>query len=108
MTDAQILEPLDWHTVTCQCEHTHRVPGGCPNTATRQVEIHSLGDCNRADLSPFGNHVMLLCDPCLAHEIRMQTRMIERLTRYGIPICTSCGAPIADIGDVIRENRPIA
>lgn len=107
MADADILEHLDWHTVACQCEHTHRTPDGCTNTATRQVEIHSLGDCNRKDLNPFGNEVLLLCDACLHVQVSMTANMIKRLTEYGIPICTSCGAPLADVGDVIRENRPI-
>lgn len=107
MTDADVLAPLDWHTISCQCDRKHATTGDCPNPATRRVEIHALGDCNRPDLNPFGNHVMLLCDACLAAEKRATAHKLDRLARYGIPICTSCGAPRAAVTDVIREDQPL-
>lgn len=109
MSDIDAIAHLDWGTneVRCQCENELCKPHGCRNKATRHVEFHAVGDCNRVDLQPFGNYVMLLCDHCLATLTQVIDQQRHRLNRHGIPQCGPCGAPMVERADWIRENRPL-
>lgn len=91
------LDALDWHTYTCQCTH------GCRATATHVVHIHAVGRCDDLGLSPDGNRVELRCHTCTRLLAADVSRKLARLTRYGLPVCDTCGAPLAAVGDVIRE-----
>lgn len=107
-TDNDIITQLDWPTthIRCQCDNT-RCANGCKNPATRHVEIHSIDDCNRADLGQFGNLVTLLCETCYTTTRLVIEQLVDTLTRYGRAHCRGCGAPLADITDVIREDQPL-
>lgn len=106
MTDNDVLAQLDWTTVHCQCEN-ELCPTGCTNPATRHVEFHAVGDCNRIDLQPAGNYVMLLCARCLATLTEVIDQQRQRLNRHGIPTCGPCGAPLVERTDWIREDHPL-
>lgn len=104
MTDNDVLTPLDWHTITCQCEaHNCRHRQPCTDKAIRRVEFHAIDNCNDPELGEFGNHLALLCVPCLTALARNVTAHLKRLNRYGRATCLSCGAPTVTLEDVIRE-----
>lgn len=105
MPDANtILEQLDWHTVTCQCQLQDCInAGGCDQPATEQVHLHKVDHCNDDDVDPFGNYVFLLCLPCLHRLARMTALRIGQWNLFGRRTCLGCGAPVAVLADVIRE-----
>lgn len=106
MTDNDVLAHLDWTTVTCQCQqHACVQAGGCKNPATEHVEFHAIDHCTKGsdELNPFGNYTFLLCMPCLEDLAATVGDHIARLNRYGLKTCITCGAPIAELKDAIRE-----
>lgn len=108
MTDNDVLKRLDWQTITCQCEihdcrHHCRRRQPCTDQAIRRVEFHAIDNCNDPELGEFGNHVALLCVPCLMALARNVTAHLKRLNKYGRATCLGCGAPVAKVDDVIRE-----
>lgn len=106
MTDADVLQQLDWHTVRCQCEQ-ESCRGKCRNNAEYTIEFHGLDHCNKADdpdLNAFGNYTFLLCHDCLQALATTVAHYLAQLNRFGRYTCQTCGAPAATVRpDVIRE-----
>lgn len=95
------LEQLDWHDIRCQSSD------GCPNQATHMVEMHVVDFCDESWVNPFGNTVGILCGRCLA-EVEMDVAVhVAKLNRFGRPMCLTCGAPVAVLGDVVRDRKRI-
>lgn len=92
------LADLDWHSVQCQSSRHD-----CTRRAKHRVEFHALDDCNDTG-NPFGNDVELLCDECLDEERAAIVRYLRHLKRLRRDrcACLTCGAPIAEMGDVLR------
>ena len=98
--DLEVLQALDWSEIQCQCAH-HR--HACPNRATHVVAIHAIEACNQPGLDPFGNRIELRCYACV---LRLQAEVGYRLLKlreWGLAACGGCGAPLAEIADVVRE-----
>ncbi len=88
--------------IKCQCVCD------CQEPAVFRIEEHMVGHCNRPEFEPFGNLVHLLCMGCTmqlrAKAIYLLNQVIPAARLLGVPaICFSCGAPIADLRDVIRS-----
>lgn len=103
MTSAQdglaALEYLDWQTVQCQSSE------GCTRQATHIVEIHVVDFCDESWVNPFGNTVGILCGPCM-DEVESDVRShVRKLSRFGRPMCLTCGAPVVDVGDILRDRK---
>lgn len=110
MTDNDILAPLDWTTVRCQCEQQDCTKaGGCRNTATEHVEFHAIDHCNNTtdEVNAFGNYVFLLCHPCLETLAAVVDQHIARLNVHGRATCLTCGAPVRQLSDAIREVKTL-
>lgn len=90
---------LDWNTIACQCP-SHRTP--CNARATHLVRIHALHACNQPGLY-YGNRVELRCYECLLRLIAEVSYRLDKLRQWGIPCCSSCGAPMVTVGDVVRS-----
>jgi hypothetical protein len=81
--------------------------GDCPNQATHMVEVHVVDFCDETWVNPFGNTVGILCEKCLdevANDVAVQ---VMKLNRFGRPMCLTCGAPVARVGDVLRERKKL-
>ena len=95
-----LIEYLDWETIQCQC-HVHP----CSGRATRIVECHAVNHCDDQGLNGDGNKIQLLCDECLN---KLRAHVGESLRRlhalyWGAEFgCGTCGAPIAEVADVVR------
>jgi hypothetical protein len=98
------LTALDWTAVACQC-HKH----ACAGTAKFIVETHAVSHCNDADLTPFGNQVRLLCEPCLQRTRQVIAWEVAQLvgSARGPVMCETCGVPIAAPSDVLRAVEPL-
>lgn len=114
MPDTDVLTQLDFHTVTCQCEqHACTSTGGCTNTATEQIEFHAIDHCNALEtvdgdtLNPFGNYVFILCHTCLQTLAHVVAEHVEHLNSWGRKTCLTCGAPVCELADVIREVKTL-
>lgn len=95
------LAALDWKTIGCQSARRD-----CTRHATHQLELHVIDDCN--DASPFGNDVELLCDECLDEERAAIGRYLANLAQFpGRVACLTCGAPVAEPGDILRAVRAL-
>lgn len=97
-SDLEALIPLDWQTVSCQCTQ-HRHP--CKNYATHVVHIHAISACNEPGLH-HGNRVEIRCYECV---LRLQAEVgyrLMKLNTWGLCACATCGAPVAEVGDVVR------
>jgi len=92
------LEELDWDKYGCQCP-VHN----CENKASFSVKIHALHDCDKPWLAD-GNRVEFRCVDCLKGLITHVAKSLRRVRRY-LPSCETCGAPLAEIADVVREVR---
>lgn len=94
-----VLVALDWQTLTCQSD------AGCTNRATHVVHTHALDQCNRPNLDPFGNVIDILCGDCLGRARAAALVRVNRLGRSSGAYCLTCGAPVSDPGDIIRDVR---
>jgi hypothetical protein len=97
VTTADVLEALNWHDIQCQS------PEGCKHRASVVLHVHVMDDCQHAEADRFGNVVAILCSQ---HALGVQVIAAEavlQLRRYGIPLCKTCGAPLAQVKDVVRE-----
>ncbi|ABL03952.1 hypothetical protein OSH39_22445 [Mycobacterium ulcerans] len=94
-----VLVALDWQTLTCQSD------AGCTNRATHVVHTHALDHCNRPNLDPFGNVIDILCGDCLGRARAAALVRVNRLGRSSGAYCLTCGAPLSDPGDIIRDVR---
>lgn len=109
MTDLDALKDLDWQQVSCQCEQDGcKAAGGCDRPAAMRIAFHALDHCNEqasqgGELDPFGNYVLLFCEPCLNLLMSKTDSVLKALNRYGRKFCQSCGAPATEISDVVRE-----
>jgi hypothetical protein len=105
MTSAQdglaAIEHLDWHTIQCQMD------GGCPNDATHMVEIHVVDYCDESWTGPFGNSVGFLCDWCVAEVDIVVADQVKRFNLFGRKMCLTCGAPVVDVKDILRERKKL-
>lgn len=100
---AETLAALDWGTYRCQCRHKH----ACDNPAAYIVHIHCIDNCNNPDADPFGNRIEIRCSTCLAALRTDIAAKLYQLKPWGRPACAGCGAPIAEITDVIRDVTPL-
>ena len=94
------IQHLDFTEYGCACP-CHP----CPNRATHVVHIHALHRCNDAGLL-YGDRVELRCFECvlkLCAEVRGRLK-----NRWGVGMCETCGAPVADVIDVVREIEELA
>lgn len=91
------LTALDF-APTCQCP-VHP----CTSVASFVVERHALHRCDEGDLTVDGNRVELLCSGCVS---RLRVVVAGQLARFRVPgryACETCGAPVAEVGDVVRS-----
>jgi hypothetical protein len=94
------IAPLDWHTYACQCTH-HRPP--CKQPAKYVCHIHALHRCDTDDVDMFGNRIELLCAQCVSRLKAHINYHLGKLNAIGVGCCGSCGAPIVELSDVLRE-----
>lgn len=97
--DDATLTYLDWGNYSCQWWR-------CYQSAVNEVHTHVVNSCNNRDHTDvFGDTIHLLC---AQHTTELKTaaqRRINRLNRFGRPMCTTCGAPLADAEDIVRSVR---
>lgn len=91
------LAALDWGGITCQSG------AGCTNRASYVVHLHAVDECNDPDLDPFGNTVEILCIACLWHVEAKVLLQVGRLTRSPGAFCLTCGAPVREPTDIMRD-----
>ncbi|MFV0493812.1 hypothetical protein [Mycobacterium sp.] len=91
------LAALDWQTITCQSE------SGCKNRAAYIVHRHAVDHCNDHHLDPFGNVVEILCIVCLWQAEAEALVRVGQLKRSPDVRCLTCGAPVSELHDVMRE-----
>jgi hypothetical protein len=102
-TEKDYLRAADWVTYQCQSEI------GCTRTARFEVHVHRLDDCNSAETGPYGNDVALLCSQCAVF-VQAQLESWLRIVLFGGWggfECRTCGAPVAEIGDLVREMKTL-
>ena len=81
--------------------------GGCPHEATHIVEVHVVDFCDESWSNPFGNTTGILCDRCLAEIERDVVATVKRLNKFGRRACLTCGAPVVDVFDVLRDRKKL-
>ncbi|QUR66210.1 hypothetical protein [Mycobacterium spongiae] len=91
------LAALDWRGITCQSET------GCANRATHIVHMHAVDECDHPHLDPFGNTIAILCIACLWRAEAEALVQVGRLRRHSSSSCRTCGAPVNEPGDIIRD-----
>ncbi|AKN18311.1 hypothetical protein MHAE_12041 [Mycobacterium haemophilum DSM 44634] len=92
------LASLDWHQFTCQSEV------GCTHPATHIVHRHAVDECSNPNLDPGGNIVDILCIGCV-RSLRLDVlRQVSKLTRHPGAYCLTCGAPLHELSDIIRNT----
>lgn len=102
------LTALDWTAVQCQCDHPRHHPP-CTGQATHAVECHAIDDCDNPDHGPFGNKVQVLCDACLDRLRAHVAAELAGLAKLGGRFaCSTCGCPVAVVGDVLRAVTSLA
>lgn len=109
---AELAAATDTTPVSCQCiigcgEHAR---GQCPNPAEITLEVHCLGTCTGEEANVYGNRVEMMCRQCAARMLTGTAQMVARMVFFArragkIPSCTSCGAPIWTVNDVIRNRK---
>lgn len=98
MTQANTLAALDFYDIACQCP-VHR----CTEHARYVVHLHAIHACNSAGLDPFGNRIQIRCESCTRRLQLEVAQKLRALRPWGHRPCEGCGAPIAAVGDVVRE-----
>jgi hypothetical protein len=48
-----------------------------------------------------------LCRDCLTRYVQDAARLLARRRAYGRAQCTTCGAPMSRLSDIVREARPL-
>lgn len=91
------LAALDWHTIGCQSEI------GCTNKATYVLHRHAVDECNDSHVDPFGNIVEILCIACLWRAEAEVLVQVGQLRRSSGTYCLTCGAPMAELSDIMRD-----
>jgi len=91
------LAGLDWRSITCQSDV------GCSNQATYIVHVHAVDKCNHPELDPFGNTIEILCIACLWRAEAEALLQVDRLRRHAGTSCLTCGAPVCEISDIMRD-----
>lgn len=100
-TEGDLLAALDWRDYQCQNL------AGCTRRAVYEIHLHAIDTCNH-DCDPFGNLVALLCPWCMfAVQADAQQRIVLR-NYMGVHECAACGAPMSEIGDLLRELKLIS
>jgi len=103
-TERLILTALDWSDYTCQSDPA------CTHTARFEVHLHAVDLCNSEHTNPDGNVIALMCT---WHATLAQSQTAEWLAWYrrcgtaGILSCRSCGSPMREVEDVVREIRTL-
>ncbi|GAB7141996.1 hypothetical protein [Mycobacterium riyadhense] len=92
-----MLAALDWREITCQSE------AGCTNRANFVVHLHAVDACNHPQLDPFGNTIEILCIACLWRAEAEALLQVGRLRRHSNATCLTCGAPLTELSDIMRE-----
>ena len=95
------LVALDWRGVTCQSEC------GCTNLATHIVSLHAVDRCNHPQLDPWGNVIEILCIACLWRAEAEVLCHVSRLARRSGSSCLTCGAPVSELSDIMRDVVPL-
>lgn len=92
------LTALDF-AQTCECpKHP------CTSPATHVVQRHALHRCESEGLTADGNHLELLCGGCVNGLWAVVSAELGLLRRKpGRFACETCGAPVAEVGDVVRS-----
>lgn len=96
------LASLDWHQLTCQSE------AGCTNPATHIVHRHAVDECSNPNLDLGGNIVDILCLCCVRSLRLVVLRQVSKLTRHRGAYCLTCGAPLHELRDIIRNTMRLA
>jgi len=91
------LAALDWREITCQSD------GGCTNRATHVVHLHAVDECDHPHLDPFGNTIEILCVACLWRAEAEARLQVGRLRRHAGASCLTCGAPVIELRDIMRD-----
>ncbi|QLL09978.1 hypothetical protein [Mycobacterium vicinigordonae] len=91
------IAALDWQTITCQSH------AGCTNRATHIVHRHAVDECNHPRLDPFGNIVEILCIACLWRAESEVVVQLSQLRRTSGTYCLTCGAPVSELRDIMRD-----
>jgi hypothetical protein len=83
--------------MTYMLDHLDFKPGctetGCPYFATYALILHNVDWCGDTD-----DDAVLLCDACQRETLRAAARLVGRRRA-----CTTCGAPLAELSDVVRS-----
>lgn len=100
--DNTVLAALDWHGLTCHWPKCYR-------TAVNETHTHVVDSCNNLDYAdPLGNNIAFLCTEHTTELYRHTARRIRRLVRQGgRPACSTCGAPLIVVSDIVRAVKPI-
>lgn len=91
------LAALDWRDVTCQSK------AGCTNRATHIVHLHAVDKCNRPHADPFGNFIEIVCIACLWRAEAEALLQVGKLRRHADASCLTCGAPVTELSDIMRD-----
>lgn len=85
--------------------------GPCDRIAVWRIRFHFVNHCeavccehHQARRDEDGNHLIPMCASHFEQMRQEVAAHVWRLNRHGRAICTSCGAPIACVTDVIRER----
>src|ERR1700760_4538302 len=91
------LAALDWHEITCKSETA------CRNPATHIVHLHAVDECNQQHLDSSGNFIDILCARCFSATAVDILGKVDWFRRFPRPSCLTCGAPVAELTDIVRE-----
>jgi hypothetical protein len=97
-TETDFLRQHDWHVIDCQCP-VHP----CGDRARYEIHVHAIHRCNEPGLL-HGDRVELRCRHCVAALWDHVADSLRRVSPYH-PHCEGCGAPLAQVPDVIRKIR---
>lgn len=108
------LESLDFEpsdSVVCECPACLlHVGEPCVDPAVWKTSLHCIHGCNSPDLTPDGDAVRLLCDPCMrAHkgraiELSNRAQVVFRITG-GILVCRTCQRPLLDVDAFLKVEE---
>lgn len=108
-TDA--IEHLDF-TPACCCESAetcgHPTGTECGADASVIAAVHRFHQCTDAVCDANGDEVGPLCHGCLDRFTAEARDVTARIRRNHVAIaCTTCGAPMWSVSDIIRDVREL-
>lgn len=103
------LDGAHWGDKGITCQSTRR---RCKRPATVQMEIHLFRACNSPEANALGNRVELLCAECAAALRAFTAKFVDYMNRRAqalgtVTVCDTCGAPMAQVSDLIRGQGAI-